>query len=217
MNKKQTDGTGGVPLKTCPDCFALIPIAVMLCDCGYVFASPDLPRHQAKSDSTSPVLMADAKDHRKRWNVIEVVASHHRGREGKRDTMQMDYWCQIEDGSFLPLQRISEWICIEHEGYAQTKARKWWSERSAVPFPSSVRDAMCVYRNGGLAAMSSKIETEPDGKFLKIIKQTITEEDLSYAMDQAAKSCVTMINQNTDPDDAHFRREGWMTLIDVPF
>jgi len=217
MNKKPpTDGTGGIPLKTCPSCFALIPIAVMLCDCGYIFDSPQLPRHQAKSDSTSPVLMADAKDHRKRWNVIEVHVSHHRGREGKRDTLRMDYMCQIEDGSFLPLQRISEWICIEHDGYARTKARKWWAERSGRPFPSSVRDAMWIHANGGLA-MSSKIQTEPDGKFLKIIKQTITEEDLSYAMDQAAKRCMTMIDENTDLEDAYFRREGWTPLIGLPF
>jgi DNA repair protein RadD len=208
MHKKQpTDGTGGVPLKTCPNCFALIPIAVMMCDCGHIFESPQLPRHQARSDSTSPVLMADAKDHRKRWNVIEVTASHHRGREGKRDTMRLDYMCQIEDGSFLPLQRISEWICIEHDGYAQTKARKWWAERSAVPFPESVRDALNVWWSGGLAA-SSKIETEPDGKFLKIIKQTITEEDLSYAADRTAQlaECRRL------SDDARTEE-----LIDVPF
>lgn len=49
-------------------------------------------------------------------------------------TLRVDYQCG--------LVRFSEYICIEHEGYARSKAIAWWVRMGgSVPAPSSVREA----------------------------------------------------------------------------
>ena len=52
--------------------------------------------------------------------------------------MRVEYTCG--------LNRASEWICFEHEGFARSKAIKWWKERmgTAYPAPVSVTHAIAA-------------------------------------------------------------------------
>ena len=46
---------------------------------------------------------------------------------------------------------ISEWICLEHGGYARAKAVQWWRERSNDPVPTSVAEAVDLCERGCIA------------------------------------------------------------------
>lgn len=43
---------------------------------------------------------------------------------------------------FTGLRKFDEYICFEHEGFAQRKARQWWSARTTLPFPTSTKQAL---------------------------------------------------------------------------
>jgi hypothetical protein len=44
----------------------------------------------------------------------------------------------------------SEWVCVEHSGYARAKAESWWRQRTDLPVPDSAEEAVDVAREGGL-------------------------------------------------------------------
>jgi hypothetical protein len=48
-------------------------------------------------------------------------------------------------------ESVSEWICIEHDGWARQKAASWWSQRSLAPCPASVDEAVALAKAGALA------------------------------------------------------------------
>lgn len=39
---------------------------------------------------------------------------------------------------------FNEYVCIEHEGFALHKAKKWWTERTDIPFPETTEQALNV-------------------------------------------------------------------------
>jgi DNA repair protein RadD len=49
----------------------------------------------------------------------------------------------------------SEWVCLEHEGYARSKAVAWWRRRSPDPVPDSAERAVEIAEGGGLAPTQS--------------------------------------------------------------
>ena len=79
---------------------------------------------------------------------------------------------QLPKNGNLSERIVSEWVCIEHTGFAQTKAKQWWSLRSISPFPESIDDAIELWQRGAVA-LSSSISTVPDGKYTKIIEQVV--------------------------------------------
>ena len=52
-------------------------------------------------------------------------------------------------------QTKSEWVCLEHNGYARKKAEQWWRARSRLPAPNNVDDAVALANAGALAGVSS--------------------------------------------------------------
>jgi DNA repair protein RadD len=44
----------------------------------------------------------------------------------------------------------SEWICVEHDGYARQKAAKWWRLRSHDPVPDEAERAVELAEAGAL-------------------------------------------------------------------
>jgi DNA repair protein RadD len=47
-------------------------------------------------------------------------------------------------------QYVSEWICVEHGGYAGTKAAAWWNQRCNLPMPNSAEEAVRLAHAGAL-------------------------------------------------------------------
>jgi len=38
--------------------------------------------------------------------------------------------------------KYSEWICLQHQGYAQQKAASWWLKRAPAPTPKTIVEAL---------------------------------------------------------------------------
>jgi DNA repair protein RadD len=46
----------------------------------------------------------------------------------------------------------SEFICLEHEGYARQKAVTWWRQRSPDPVPDTAERGVEIASGGGVAS-----------------------------------------------------------------
>lgn len=127
------------PVKECPSCHTLVPIMLRTCECGHQFPPPE--REAEKVHHVGAILSTEVPPIELR--VDKVMYARHHGKSGV-PTLRADYYCG--------LRRVSEYVCLEHQGFARNKAVSWWRRRSELPVPHLVDQAMQM--TGELAAPS---------------------------------------------------------------
>jgi DNA repair protein RadD len=139
------NGNGQAPAKECPECRSVIAAGYVRCpDCGYEFPPPERKRHDAKA-SEAGILSQQVTT--TKYAVRDVFYTVHTKRGAGPDapkSMRVDYkvgWHEYK----------SEWICLEHDGYARQKAVAWWKRRSREPVPDSADEAVALAQAGRLA------------------------------------------------------------------
>jgi DNA repair protein RadD len=142
-------GNGEAPAKECPECQAVITAGYATCpECGYVFPPPERQKHDAKA-SEAGILSGQITT--TQYAVLDALYSVHTKRGADEDapkTLRVDYRVGWE-------QYKSEWICLEHDGYALQKAIAWWKRRSPDPVPDTAEQAVDIINGGGLATTKS--------------------------------------------------------------
>jgi DNA repair protein RadD len=146
-------GDGEVPLKTCPECQSLLPISAPECpDCGYAFPPP---AEKLKSKASTEAILSNREP---QWVKIDHVSYAKHRKSGKPPSLRIDYQCG--------LVTYSEWVCLEHKGYARKKAEIWWRKRNAGVIPKSIDGALTWIK---YLATPSEIHVRPNGRFAEII------------------------------------------------
>jgi len=107
---------------------------------------------------------------------------HHKaGAEpGHPTTLRVDY--QITpDPPHHDRMQVSEFICLDHKGFARKKAEKWWRKRSNQPVPDSVERGFYLAKYGALRKVSS-IGVLMENGFQRVVDAHIgslpTEEEI---------------------------------------
>lgn len=172
---KRTRTPGDAPTKECPACGEIALIQSRVCPCGWRFPVEE-STHGTEADQSSNVLASPEK-----WIVTQVSMSRWTKKnapEGTPDTLRVDYTCQPcgREGN-LSEQVISEWVCMDHEGFAGDKAWKWWRARSlATPEAdeagSVIADAVSLFLRGAVAT-STHITTIKEGRFYRITEHSL--------------------------------------------
>lgn len=136
-------GGGEAPVKECPRCRNLVPTMTRFCKmevngtglrddgktCGHEF---EISAREAETVAhTGAVISTDVPP--VELEVEKTLFAKHVSRSGI-PTLRVDY--------YSGLQRVSEYICIEHQGYAREKARRWWARRCPWPMPDTVDEAV---------------------------------------------------------------------------
>ena len=144
--EERSAGNGEAPAKECPICHAVIAAGFATCpQCGYEFPPPERQKHEA--NATDAGILSDQMNDTK-YEVMDISYSVHTKRDaqpGAPQTMRVDYRLGLSHWQ-------SEFICVEHEGYARQKAEAWWSRRSPDPVPESAERAVELAEAGALCA-----------------------------------------------------------------
>lgn len=154
---------GGAPVRLCPECDTYNHISSVACEeCGYEFPLPP-PRVQPNA-STEQLVRREQKSIRiedlpkpepkqiETFVVDRMICSHHKGKNGKRDTMRVDY--------FSGMQRFSSWVCFGHppEGFPRRKAEEWWDEHVGEGVaPYDIQDAVEVVDAKGVKPTTIRV------------------------------------------------------------
>jgi DNA repair protein RadD len=225
-----SSGAGDAPTKVCPvwECQAILHAAVRVCsECGHQFPEPEKPPilPQASldpilSDEEAPVI----------WDDVGHVeySKHTKASNPDSVTLRVDYYT----GTWSRL--ASEWICLEHAGFAREKAERWWERRdpNGRPAPMSVYEALqLIDAAGGHYLLEPiAIATKKEGKFDRVVDYKFAGDrerslgDLPRACwscgawSEVGKLCLTF-NQ-TPPEDV--QQEGcsfWVaeSEVEIPF
>ncbi len=156
---------GEAPTKTCPECLEILHISAKECrDCGHVFVEEYKPKHNAEADEVSVLSQEQPPRERKVRNVRYAKHLKRDNPEGT-PTLRVDYMVDLGE-------KVSEWVCIEHDGFAGNKAKKWWQSLSNDPFPESVDHAVAM-ANAGSLAIPNSIVTKKDGKWDRVAQLDI--------------------------------------------
>lgn len=120
---------GTAPTKTCEHCHEIVHAGLKDCPaCGQPFPEDTAPKHEATPDETDVLSnngIVTLDDPR-------VAVRRHR-KPGKPDSLRVNY-----QTAFC---HVTEWVCLDHEGYAGRKAHQWWRQRFGSPVPT-VDEAM---------------------------------------------------------------------------
>ena len=134
--RKHKEGTGRTvytsPQKECPKCSSLVSVQALTCpDCGYEFPLPERHDDEASLESILSKWKPPVE-----YEVHHVTYGRHQ-KTDKPDSMRVDY--HIDMGT-----KFSEYICLDHDGFAHKKAVQWVKKRTQEPI-GSVDDALICH------------------------------------------------------------------------
>jgi DNA repair protein RadD len=142
-------GGGEAPTKVCPECDSIIALSATECpDCGHVFPAREVKI--APTAATLPVLSPKAQ-----WLPVHGVSYSRHDKLGGLPSLKVTYNCG--------LRSYSEWVCVEHQGYARQKAAEWWRKRAPVPL--TVAQAIAEAKR---LARPSEISVRPSGRYVEV-------------------------------------------------
>lgn len=170
------DGKGEAPMRNCHECAERVPLGNHWCPfCGAMLREPEEqqePKHEAVPDEASHILVEPE------WQfVVEVSMNYHISKkEGRLPTLRVNYVVQAaENGGNLSEKTISEWICIDHDGYARQKAERWWAEHSHLECPTDIHECITAWKQGALR-MPIKILAMQDGRWWRVLDREFETE-----------------------------------------
>lgn len=153
------------PKKECPSCSEVIAASARVCVCGFEFPKPK-PNLDDEADLVSQIISEPIE-----FSVESIYYALHR-KEGKPDSMRVDYTCRRDEGNID--ETISEWVCLEHDGFAHRKAAVWWNLRSNHEIPATAIEAIAIAEAGGVAAPRNLTAIKA-GKFWRVMGVVLEE------------------------------------------
>ena len=152
-----SDDEKGEPLaKECPACMTLVALAARTCPtCGHEWPAPEPQEKHAPSADAAPILSRGVPV----WIDVDSVRYYKHEKQGSPPSLRVEYQC-----GFITHK---EWVCIEHQGFARSKAETWWRRADLYGcIPSNVDQALTqVPRLNNPTA----IQIQPDGKFFRVV------------------------------------------------
>lgn len=163
--KKKSRQGGEAPVKVCANCNEKIPAGCKLCTlCGALQPANDDERH---GDQASQSELLESNSPPQEFEVEGVNFREHVNRKTGSRTLRVDYECRpVGQGEFAMLEVISEWICIEHDGFAGDKAIKWLMKRTRSVV-KTIEQAIGVWNRLGFAD-TRMIRAKKEGRFWRI-------------------------------------------------
>jgi DNA repair protein RadD len=127
--KEKRKGTGEPVSKECKECGTINPAAVKEClVCGSEFQIKDRKAKEIHHTAAAIDILRRENQVAEWIPVSQIIYSIHQ-KKGSPSSLRVQY----RSG----LNTFSEWVCIEHHGYAKAKAMSWvrhrWNSDSLYP------------------------------------------------------------------------------------
>jgi DNA repair protein RadD len=167
----------------CPQCNVLIGEVEKKCPhCGYEWPVEEKGEealggaakslHDAKADAETDIVSSGKASEPKWVKVTGMRCSVHRkwNQPDALPTMRVEYQAGIYN-------TYSEWLALDHGGFAHDKAMHWWRQHSVEslsPVPRSVEEGVMRYRE---LRCPSEIRVAPDGKYFRIVARRFATVD----------------------------------------
>lgn len=130
--KAKSKSAGEAPVKICPDCGMYNHASVRYCDnCGHEFPVQVKIAKTAGEDELIRATLPQVE-----WFDVNFIKYDSYQKEGKPPMLAVSYHCG--------LRQFKQFICLEHEGYARTRARAWWRQFHWTEPPEKTSKALSL-------------------------------------------------------------------------
>lgn len=170
---RRKTGTGEAPVKMCPECmYDGIHASALVCtECGYEF-----PPHEVEIGGRS-LLDIITRKHRQRVPITKVEYGIHKKKKGDKisKTLRVKYF----SGGMMSV--ASEFVAVEHDGYAGKKALSWLrarlgDEEMDMLFPLTVE---AVYGIRDKLRVPREVLLDTSGKHPSVLSHFFNQEDIN--------------------------------------
>lgn len=160
---KKSDKESAAPHKVCDNCGERAPAAAVMCPCcGFEFPREE---KEARKASNAAIMASQVAPKINTYPVTRVEYARHQ-KAGSPDSLRVDY--------HSGLRRVcSEWVCLEHTGFAGEKARNWWRIRNPEGFaacPGAVSQAFEWLVDGFELREPTAITINEAGKYPELVR-----------------------------------------------
>lgn len=174
IKKKKKKGKGGPCVKECPECMALNHIRLRECNvCGAKF---DIKEKLLTSADGSQVTSGEGgkkeKSIDKKWVPVNKVSYSLHNKPGMPPSLKVIY-------NIGNLSNINQFICIEHDGYAKLKAKRWLERRMRPPYPETVEE---ILERREEIRPPEQILVEKKGKYSEVLDAKLMPEQSKMAV-----------------------------------
>lgn len=127
---------GDVPVKICEKCGAYNwGAARFCCNCSFEFT---FKSHLMNFASRSELIKGLQTEPQIDWFKVDAVYYNLHSKEGKPPSIKVIYACGFN--------QFVEWVCLEHPGLPQVKARDWWRRRHPSEPPVLTSHAIAIVK-----------------------------------------------------------------------
>lgn len=158
---KRKDGIVVTPMKACenPDCRASNIIQARECiECGKPFTFKVKDPHEERA--AGGALLSGQKAPPRWEDVTGVMFRRHTKRGNNTRVLKVTYM-------FGMLDKVDEYICLEHTGYARKKAIDWWDKMTGgAKRPVTVDEAIDRQKEIKLPV---RVNVQKEGKYERVI------------------------------------------------
>jgi DNA repair protein RadD len=167
---------GRVSVVACGDCGDMFSRAIRACPhCGWAIPKVEQERHEAEEREKKMHAVEASKrsilgGEPETIDVTNVEVFRHR-KVGAVDSIRVEYRCGISV--------FREWVCLDHGGFAERKARQWWHDRfGAEARTVTVETALSdMFLPSRITAITKTITVVRRGKFTEIMGYGLTKEE----------------------------------------
>lgn len=165
---KKKDREDVAPNRICDNCGERMPIAATECPSCGAAVEIEIDPKEARKASNAAILAEQAAPRIVAYPVERVAYGLHT-KAGSHDSLRVDY--------FSGLRRVaSEWVCLDHQGFAGEEAWRWWHKRAPREYtPSGTRQALEWIEAGYTLAQPTEIVVNETGRFPEIVRHIFEE------------------------------------------
>ncbi len=162
---------GEAPARECPECHEVVGIGFARCpECGHEFPPPAPKQTHAARAGQNAVLSGEVTI--EDYEVEATFYAEHTKRGAPDDhpkTLRVEYEIGFR-------QTASQWVCVEHTGWARQKAENWWADHCKLPLPDTAAAAAQMAADGLLAeTLSIKLKEVSGEKWPEVVGYTLGE------------------------------------------
>lgn len=156
VTEKGKKKKGKAPVKQCHRCSALYHVSKKICDiCNFKFEFKE--KLQLKK-SDDPIIVKNKKN-KSKWLTVDKIYYNIHKKSSRPNSLKVTYLCG--------LSAITEYICLEHDGYAKIKAKNWinhrWVDKDK---PNTVKE---LFEKSPKLKIPKRIKIVQNNKFYNII------------------------------------------------
>lgn len=170
---KKDRGVHTAPMKECPSCGQAIFLSATICEhCGYEY--PTSISHDSTASNESPISQYKTPEEIE-LSPDDINFYLHESKSGKI-SMRVSY-------STSPLHSVSEYICIEHGGYAEQQARKWLKQAlpNGYPIPDTVEECLNLK---DIFKKPVSVFVDYNERYPRVISKIYAEEETKKEIDE---------------------------------